>query len=55
MNDLGASKQADEILNKHGVVIYYAKWCPHCQSKKPLWDALAKELTEPKGSSVAKA
>ena len=44
MEDLGGSKQADKILKENGVVIYYAKWCPHCQSKKPLWDALATKL-----------
>ena len=46
MEELKNSKEANEILKDGGVVIYYAEWCPHCQSKKPLWDKLSKELTK---------
>lgn len=32
--------------DKSGYILYYAPWCPHCISKKPLWTTLAKKYKD---------
>lgn len=43
---LKSAKEADEHLKDEGptMIIYYAKWCGHCQSSYESWKQLAKEM-----------
>lgn len=33
-----------KFKNKHGYVMFFASWCPHCQAKKDFWCYLAKQF-----------
>jgi len=43
-----ASNQLD-VSKGNTVVLFYAPWCPHCKTFKPIWDKLtAKHKGDPK-------
>ena len=33
-----------KFKNKHGYVLFYAPWCPHCQSKEAFWSYLGNQF-----------
>ena len=35
-------------------VLFYADWCGHCKSLKPIWDDAAKEINDKKNPSMIK-
>lgn len=51
-DDVKAEDLQAEIENKDVLVFFYADWCGHCQSFKPEWEKLEKEVDKSEGIDI---
>ena len=42
-----ANKFKSETKKGYWIILYYANWCPHCQSMKPDWEKFADKYNSP--------
>lgn len=42
-----ANKFKSETQKGYWIILYYANWCPHCQSMKPDWQKFADKYNSP--------
>lgn len=48
-----ASDFNTQLKKGYWVVLYYANWCPHCQTMKPEWNKLSEKFKNSKQINIA--
>lgn len=51
-DDVKAEDLQSQIENKDALVFFYADWCGHCQSFKPEWEKLEKEVEKNENTTI---